>query len=65
MLLSIKILIKLDEREERKMEMFVKIKNMVGSVKYRLLIEIAIGVKLVKIAYELLRSNVATWTPKK
>jgi hypothetical protein len=31
MLLSIKILIKLDEREERKMEMFVKIKNMVGS----------------------------------
>jgi hypothetical protein len=30
-----------------------------------LLIEIAIGVKLVKIAYELLRSNVATWTPKK
>jgi hypothetical protein len=40
-------------------------KILIGEFKYGLLIIIAIGVKFVKIAYELLKCNVAIWAHKK
>jgi hypothetical protein len=42
-----------------------KIKILISGVKYELLIIITIGVKLTRIAYKLLRCNVAIWAHKK